>query len=247
MPRLRLPIHDPCHEDWAAMDDQGDGRRFCDQCTKNVHDVSSMTEREARAMLRIEQAKGRVCVRYRTDVAGNIKFRAETVQASSSWRSMLAAAGMAVMMLSGCTSGQPDEVLDDKCVYEVGPWSVELARGEGTCPAAEIEVEPVLMGEPAVVLDPTEPDPEAEMGELVEPEPEPEPEMGALVEPAPEPKHAKMGKVALPPDPEPEPIHELKGEIEALPEPEMIKMGDIAPTDEPCDPLAPDSPGPRRL
>ena len=51
MRRLHLPIQDPCHENWDAMNLEGEGRRFCDVCTKHVHDLSVMTERKARAVI----------------------------------------------------------------------------------------------------------------------------------------------------------------------------------------------------
>lgn len=166
-PRLRLPIQDPCHEDWGAMRDGGDGKRFCEVCTKDVHDLSSMTEPEARHALVEARKRGSVCVRYRMNPAtGDIRFATETTTA---WASLAAAASMALMLLSGCTSREPDAIHDDKCVYEVGPWSVELARGEGTCPAAEVEVEiedAVVMGKEAV--DPIDDPPVHEVVEMGE-------------------------------------------------------------------------------
>jgi hypothetical protein len=73
MDRIRLPIADPCHEDWDAMDPRERGR-FCRSCDKQVHDLSSMTEHEARDVLR-EHAGGNLCVRYVQDRTGNIRFR----------------------------------------------------------------------------------------------------------------------------------------------------------------------------
>ena len=74
MRTLHLPIADPCHEDWDAMDPRERGK-FCQRCSKDVHDISSMTEDEAHAFLR-ERAGTRVCVNYRHDDDGRIHFRA---------------------------------------------------------------------------------------------------------------------------------------------------------------------------
>lgn len=250
MHRLHLPIHEPCHENWDAMDQESDARRFCDVCTKQVHDLSSMTERQARKVLKVESAKGRVCVRYRTQRDGGILFRTETTAAPSLWQATLAAASMALVMLTGCADVEPTEILDDKCVYERGPLSFELARGQGTCPAAEehelmgdVAVPEEVMGKIAVDPEPTDPEPEPVMGEAPAEEPcdssdKPEdPEVQGEIE--------MMGDVAYEPDP-PEP----------KPEKHPVKMGKIAAPvdhDEPADPdaskleFAPDPDGPRRL
>ena len=51
-----------------------DRGRFCRSCDKQVFDLSSMTEAEARTVLR--QSSGQnICVRYCHDDAGNIRFR----------------------------------------------------------------------------------------------------------------------------------------------------------------------------
>lgn len=91
MRTLHLPIADPCHEDWEAMDANAQGR-FCGKCTKQVHDLSSMTEPEAQSLLRA-RAGGRICVRYEHDDAGRIRFRSAN----------LARAAVAGVALAACT------------------------------------------------------------------------------------------------------------------------------------------------
>ncbi|MBC8071497.1 MAG: hypothetical protein IAG13_24430, partial [Deltaproteobacteria bacterium] len=81
MPVLHLPIADPCHEDWEAMAPEAQGR-FCGKCTKSVHDLSSMEESEARALLRA-RADTRICVRYEHDGSGAIRFRRPAVLATA--------------------------------------------------------------------------------------------------------------------------------------------------------------------
>ncbi len=75
-----LPILSPCRESFAAM--RGDGAvRACDRCDKEVHDLSAMTEPEARAVLR--RARGaRICVRYAGDGRGRVRFRTLSVAAA---------------------------------------------------------------------------------------------------------------------------------------------------------------------
>lgn len=199
------------------MSQAGDARRFCDVCVKQVHDLSALTEPQARAVLADESAKGRVCVRYKADRDGNIKFRPETVTASSLWRMTLAAAGMSLALLTGCTDSAPDRILSDHCEYEAGPWGFAVERGQGTCPAVEPEpeIETEIVGQ--IMIEP--------------PPPEPEPEL------PPEPQ-TRMGKIARPvPKPVPKPEPQIMGGL-AIPEPEIQRMGDIAvPTNvlEPAD------------
>jgi hypothetical protein len=254
MRRLHLPIQDPCHADWDAMSQTDGARRFCDSCSKHVHDVSSMTEREAWTVLADASKQGRVCVRYTVDGrTGNIKYKVETVAAPTptSFSGLLAAASVAVALLgSGCTSGEPTHVEADRCVYEVGPWSFTAQRGEGTCPDVEVE----RMGDVKTTIDdgkviepPTNPDTAVAGGigaEVLQPDPVPTMGEAMPIEPPDRPEHVTMGKIAAPPPTQ------------------HVKMGDIGPVDEPCDtntlagqtgtnttPTPPPKPvdGPRRL
>lgn len=69
MRRESLPIAQPCNADWERMD--GDGAvRFCRRCEQQVHDLSAMTEAEARAFL---ARGGQPCIRYTHD-AGRVRF-----------------------------------------------------------------------------------------------------------------------------------------------------------------------------
>jgi hypothetical protein len=202
--RLRLPIADPCHENWDAM--SGDGpRRFCESCQTQVTNLSEMSEGEAKAFMRAKAGKN-VCVRYRSDRGGNIKFKTASVPAfaptaMSGWRATLAAAGLAAMLLGGCTGERvPDRVDADACTYDMGPFGFQLQRGEGSCPP-EDEYE-FVMG--AVAPEPITPDPVEKMGKVAIEDP---PEvMGEAPMVEPEPEIELMGDVAAPgPEPEPEP------------------------------------------
>jgi hypothetical protein len=96
---IHLPIAEPCHEDWDAMQPRERGR-FCDRCSKDVHDLSSMTEDEARAFLR-EKAGTRICVNYRHHDDGRIQFRAPGRVATA------AATALAATALAACTPHDP--------------------------------------------------------------------------------------------------------------------------------------------
>lgn len=68
-------IGGPCHEDWDAMQvGPGGARRFCFACSKSVHDLSEMTEAEARELL-AAKADEEICIAYALDEAGRIEHR----------------------------------------------------------------------------------------------------------------------------------------------------------------------------
>jgi hypothetical protein len=175
MRTLHLPIADPCHEDWDAMDPTERGR-FCQTCTKEVHDLSSMTEAQARSLLR-ERAGGRICVRYEHDDAGRIHFR-----------SSLARTALAGVALAACTPHDNpragvqsietiDPVVDTQPVVvapTVDPQPVQVTKGElAVEPPPEVHVR---KGDIAVPNEPCDPPP--------------------AVEPVRPPLRAKMGRPA---------------------------------------------------
>lgn len=108
-----LPIADPCNADWEAMTPEG-GRRFCAHCSRHVHDLSSMREGEARALL---AASSKLCVRYTVGGDGMIRFQPEprpTLVALRRGRPAEVAgagafgrAGVAAALLAACTPHDP--------------------------------------------------------------------------------------------------------------------------------------------
>jgi hypothetical protein len=147
MRRTHLPISSPCHEDWDAMDRVERGR-FCGQCDKQVFDLSSMTEREAKGVL-AEHAGARICVRYCHESDGAIRFRPEAPAR---------AAAVLAVALAACT-----------------PHEGEATMGQ---PRPTVQGVGVEMGKVAPVKPEPEPEPEPLMGavEVVPPEPEPKPD-----------------------------------------------------------------------
>jgi hypothetical protein len=69
-----VPIESPCHVDWSSMTKREASKRFCGDCKKHVHDLSSMTEVEARALLESAETEG-LCVRTFTDARGELVFK----------------------------------------------------------------------------------------------------------------------------------------------------------------------------
>lgn len=68
-----LPIAEPCHVDFDAMI-RGEKSRFCGACKKHVHELTKLTESEARVLLTTPSAEG-LCVRYVHDDLGHVVFR----------------------------------------------------------------------------------------------------------------------------------------------------------------------------
>ena len=72
----QLAVAEPCQASWDAMQDTGDGRRFCDGCAKHVHDLSRFTAAQAQRLIADAHVHGRsVCVRYQKASDGRILTR----------------------------------------------------------------------------------------------------------------------------------------------------------------------------
>ena len=136
-----LPIASPCDEDWDAMKPTGCGK-FCQACEKQVFDLSSMTEKEARALL-AKNAKGDICISYLFDGRGNVSFRAPK-------KAPVVAAATVATALAACTP-----VHNASVVEEDRPAAIELEaaqRGQAYQPPEVIDVrqpvEPVAEPQP---------------------------------------------------------------------------------------------------
>lgn len=90
MDKREVVIGSPCTLDWRAMTPR-DGGRFCGDCKKVVRDLSSMTEREAKALLRGPDTAN-LCVRYVYDTRGQIMFEQKLVSPALLSRARRAAA-----------------------------------------------------------------------------------------------------------------------------------------------------------
>ncbi len=112
MKRADLPIPTPCTEDWDTMTAVGK-TLFCATCKKHVHDLTRMTEGEARDVL-ASKGEASLCVRYLHDAHGDLVFRmVETrlvpVSRLAKAKRMFAfgAAMAGVSALAACASTQP--------------------------------------------------------------------------------------------------------------------------------------------
>jgi len=228
-----VTIREPCAEDWSAMDGEGP-QRFCDACSRHVHNLSEMTKPEATALL--EGREGRLCVRYTVNTDGSVRFREPAtrpspppvtlVQLRSRPRTKprpaaaLARAGMAAGMaaaLAACTplSHEAPEKCDETIMQspaESEPDYDVLGKMEKVEPRIEpLEYTPPS---PPQIVEPSPPPtmPHVRQGALPRPldlEP-PQPIVEALP--------VKMGDIArLPPTPPPVEEEELMGDIAELP------------------------------
>jgi len=69
---FKLRVIEPCRERWAGL--TGDAReRFCARCATIVHNLSALTEEEARRA--IDEGDGRRCVRFLSRADGTVVFR----------------------------------------------------------------------------------------------------------------------------------------------------------------------------
>ncbi len=75
MKRSDLPIPSPCSENWDTMTAVGK-TLFCATCKKHVHDLTRMSEDEARVVLAAtRRGDQEICVRYLHDAHGDLVFQ----------------------------------------------------------------------------------------------------------------------------------------------------------------------------
>ena len=165
MKRDEISIPKPCSADWGEMsgDEQ---RRFCGQCSKSVHNISEMTEPEARTLLRQPD----VCVRFATQPDGTIRFQSRR-------RFLAAAVATSIALPAAAAVEAQPEAGGTLARLASAAYSFLFGEPEPAPPDIEL-IEEVMMGEPEM---------EIEMGdvELIEdvPKPEPEPEVHFLGQP----------------------------------------------------------------
>jgi hypothetical protein len=73
MKKSDIAIATPCGQDWQSMSPR-ERSRFCGECKKLVHDLSSLKEKEAKKLLSTRSTEG-LCVRYMYDEQGNVWFQ----------------------------------------------------------------------------------------------------------------------------------------------------------------------------
>jgi len=126
--RRIVPITRPCPVDLDTVAEHAGAKRwFCGHCSKDVHALSNMTEREVRALFADREGE-QLCVSYRVRDDGMLSMQPEPamvpVQALRRSRVALAAAAAATLSLAACVNP---------------PGSVE--DSEGTPPASQMSAE----------------------------------------------------------------------------------------------------------
>ena len=88
MHEREVHIPEPCTENWEGMIVRAGGKqRFCESCRKDVHDLSQLTEMEARALLAREGSA--ICVAYERRSDGRILHRLGPTARASMPRAVL--------------------------------------------------------------------------------------------------------------------------------------------------------------
>ncbi|NOQ84980.1 MAG: hypothetical protein GQ551_13320, partial [Myxococcales bacterium] len=158
-----------CKAPWENMD--GDNRiRFCRECSRNVYNLSAMTECEARRV--IAEREGRLCVRFYQRRDGTVLTSDCPVGAK---RSFFVAGARAAALVAGAAAG-----------------ITALAA------CNSVEDEPVRMGEPLTGSPPAQGDWDAGTGVPHEPEHPEEPIMGDIALPPEQPLMGKVAPLRTP-------------------------------------------------
>ncbi len=131
----RIDIATPCTASWDEM--RGDDRvRHCNDCNKNVFNLSAMPEAEAADLL-AENHSGELCVRFYRRTDGTLMTSdcgtSQRAQVRQAWRKLPGVAGMAVLALSAaaCSAG------------EAVPVAMPLMGAPPATPQVQNEVKPV--------------------------------------------------------------------------------------------------------
>jgi len=137
--------------------------RFCGACQKTVHDLSAMSEDDAKALLRDGED---ICVSYLSDRSGEVRFRPQPIVPVSRLlrRASVATATGLTLALAACAP------------HGEGPRLEDTAESESP---AFLEVRPTIPDAEPCETKPPAVEPEEELirtkGDYVAPEPEPEP------------------------------------------------------------------------
>lgn len=208
MHRARLPIAQPCHERFDAMAGRG-AERFCERCSTPVHDLSQMTKVQAQHFL-AERGGQRVCVRYRSDAAGELQFRpAPRVRPAL----VLAVASLALAACTGYVETDAIDSPEDAVLCEdASGYTIPCESSTAAPPAPETvtQPEPVEGGVSPDVpevevmgqVESSESSEFMEMGDVEVPRADVDPELAAEGCPVPQPAAREselMGRVIVEP------------------------------------------------
>jgi hypothetical protein len=179
--------------------------RFCDQCQLHVHNLSAMSPPQAAAL--VQEAEGRLCVRYHAQPDGTMLTEACTVGVHTTRRRFLTHFVAVIFGLLGLR--RVDAVASP--AHSPAPTRPRSLQG---APAVTPRPSPVALQGEAVVA-PHPPAPQHTMGKIAMPAARPQPLMGrpvnsshppAGITSAPVGPRALMGDVAIPPRPVSKPL-----------------------------------------
>lgn len=158
MRREELTLETPCQQRWSQLDGESATKRRCADCQQTVHNLSALSDQQARALL-AEHAERGLCVVYVHDQHGQVMHLAPDVtrvfEASAPSRQrrgvqrLLASATLALGMLpmiSACGGVNARE-------YQQKPWEDVYANPaqeapQGLMPKVEPSAQPSDAPEP---------------------------------------------------------------------------------------------------
>jgi len=190
-----LNISEPCPADWSAMSGC-ETKRFCAQCTKNVHDLSAMTRRDAEVLVSSEKD---LCVRYSLRPDGEIRFQ-EAAPRRGRRGAVKAALGAVLLATTPAfASGIPADVekpnLLDRVIEQVRDFfGVEEEAVPVGC---KLTTPPTQIVETPTVTTQTIPELDNPIATPVAPPPDEVIMMGEI-EYEPPPPPVRMGRIARP-------------------------------------------------
>ena len=171
MQSSKLPITGPCPIDLDAIGfDRSSRAAHCTHCDKRVHNLSNMTQAEARAFLR-EVAGQKLCVSYARDAAGTIVFKQPEPEVVPVARlrprraAALAVPGLGLAAaLAACTPVDHPDVQKPRIERTEPKPADELVQGRLEAPKPEVHE--VMAGLAPIPEDPQPP----EAGDVVVPQ-----------------------------------------------------------------------------
>lgn len=121
-----VPVPTRCHADRERMRPSATGR-YCGECEQHVHDLSSMTERQARRLM-ARAASERLCVSYSVEPDGSLRTAPERPSAWVPLQRLVQKArpGLvaSALLLAGC--GETFDMLPYE-VQEAIPYKLQAA------------------------------------------------------------------------------------------------------------------------
>jgi len=113
-----IEVAAPCSVAWEGM--EGDDRkRFCDQCHKNVYDLSGMSRKQAEALVR--ESEGKLCVTFYRRADGTILtdncpvgLRAVRNAVVRRWAATVSLAASLLALVGGALAQTPSAVKQGK-------------------------------------------------------------------------------------------------------------------------------------